>query len=301
MLAGTQSLATAVLIGLGTGILSGTFGVGGGIVMTPAIRLLLDTEPLIAVGTTLTVTLPSALSGGLRYARQGLVDFRLASWAAAAGVPASIAGSWATKLAPGPILMILLAIVVAGVGLDFVSGARERRMARARAALVSSMASSGASATGTSPSGVSASGMGPGAAARSHGDLTERARWLATGGLIGFTSGLLGIGGGVLAVPLFLSWLKLPIKRAMGTSLALVASLATPGSIVHAILGHVDALLAIALAIGVIPGAWLGAGLASRLSDSRLIRAFGFLLLVVALTFGYEEIREMMAGSRMAS
>lgn len=286
MIATALSLAAASLIGLGTGVLAGCFGVGGGIVMTPAIRLLLDTEALIAVGTSLTVTLPSALSGGFRYSRQGLVDFRLAGWAAAAGVPASVAGSWATKYSHGSVLMILLALVVAGVGLDFVSGARERRLARARAAVEAQIAASLSEAgPGAGPAAAPASpahGLGPGTSTRS--------RWLATGAIVGFTSGLLGIGGGVLAVPLFLSWLELPIKRAMGTSLALVALLALPGSIVHYFLGHVDLALAILLALGVIPGAWLGAGLAARMSDARLIRAFGAFLVVVALVFGYQEI-----------
>ena len=249
-------IAAAVLIGLGTGILSGFFGVGGGVVSTPAIRLILDTAPLTALGTPLPVTLPSAISGGIRYARLGLVDLNVALWAAVAGIPASIAGAYATVYVDGHVLMLVTAAVIAAVGLDFATGAREGRMAR----VVDAAA-------------------------------PPRRRIVATGTLVGFVSGFLGIGGGILAVPIFLTWLHLPIKRALGTSLLLVACIATPGSIVHFTLGHVDLTLAALLTLGVVPGAWVGAGMASRLADSRLIKAFGLFLLAVSLLFAVQEVR----------
>jgi uncharacterized membrane protein YfcA len=283
-------VAAAVLIGLGTGILSGFFGVGGGVVSTPAIRLILDTAPLIALGTPLPVTLPSAISGGLRYARQGLVDLNVALWAVVAGVPFSIAGAYATALMDGHVLMLITAAVIAAVGLDFATGARERRMAREAKATdadadtdTDSDADSdavAAKATATDTAGVTETAAAP-----------ARPRILATGALVGFVSGFLGIGGGILAVPIFLGWLHLPIKRALGTSLLLVACIATPGSIVHFTLGHVDLPLAGLLTLGVVPGAWVGAGMASRLSDSRLIKAFGLFLLAVAAVFTAEEVR----------
>ncbi len=287
-----QPLAAGV-IGLGTGVLSGFFGVGGGVVMTPAIRLILDTSPLIAVGTTLSVTLPSALSGGLRYSRQGLVDFRVSGWAAVAGIPASIVGSFATTYVHGAILMVILALVVAAVGLDFVSGARERRLLKARKGVEAAIAAAEAAAEQAGRGGVPHRAV-DNRAQGTEGSSGSKPKWLITGGFVGFVSGFLGIGGGVLAVPIFLSWLQMPVKKAFGTSLIMVALLATPGSIVHFLLGHVDVPLALMLALGVVPGAWVGAGLASRASDRRLIRAFGFFLLAVALVFGYQEVRRIV-------
>jgi uncharacterized membrane protein YfcA len=252
----------AVAIGLGTGVLSGIFGVGGGVVSTPAIRVLLEVSPLIALGTPLPVTLPAAISGGLRYSRSGLVDLRVALWAALAGIPCSVVGAASTYFMSGEVMMLLTALVVAAVGIDFASGARGRRMARV---------AQGAEAA-----------------------VAARWRWLCVGALVGFVSGFLGIGGGVLAVPIFLAWLHMPIKKAFGTSLILVALIALPGSLVHLALGHVDLPLAGLLTLGVVPGAWLGAGLAARLSDSRLIRAFGLFLLAVAVAFAYQELRGLL-------
>lgn len=262
----------ATLIGVGSGLLSGFFGVGGGVVSTPAIRVLLDTAPLMALGTPLPVTLPSAVSGGLRYARLGLVEWPVALRAACAGVPASILGAWATVLISGHVMMLITALVIALVGLDFVSGARSRRLA---------------SETLGNPV--------PWGNTRDSPSLLRRP--LLVGVMVGYFSGFLGVGGGVLAVPLFVGWLKMPVKRAFGTSLVLVASIALPGSLVHFALGHVDWALAGLLALGVIPGAWVGSGFATRLSDARLLRAFGVFLLCVAAVFGYDELQEFLTGN----
>ena len=60
--------SSASLIGVVAGVLSGLFGVGGGIITTPAIQELLGGSPYIAVGTRLPVAIPTALVGGYTYA-----------------------------------------------------------------------------------------------------------------------------------------------------------------------------------------------------------------------------------------
>jgi uncharacterized protein len=109
---------------------------------------------------------------------------------------------------------------------------------------------------------------------------------LAAGGL----SGLLGIGGGVLMVPLFTSWVRLSIKEALATSLACVGVLAVPGMITHAALGHIDWLFALPLCVGVIPGARLGAHLTIRSSDRTLRVMVGVILGLLALVYAAGEI-----------
>ena len=105
----------------------------------------------------------------------------------------------------------------------------------------------------------------------------------------GLLSGLLGIGGGVVMVPGFTELGRIPLKTAIATSLACVGLFAIPGTIAHAILGGIEWRVAIALAIGVIPGARLGAAAAIRATDSGLRRAVaGFLALVAGLYFAGE-------------
>ena len=76
-----------VAAGFVTGILSAMFGIGGAVVSTPAIRLLGATA-LQAVGSTLPSVLPSAVTGSVRYRREGLILPRIVAWTAVAGVPA---------------------------------------------------------------------------------------------------------------------------------------------------------------------------------------------------------------------
>ena len=106
----------------------------------------------------------------------------------------------------------------------------------------------------------------------------------------GMLSGLLGIGGGILMVPAFSVWVGLPLKETIATSLACVGIFAIPGTITHWYLGHIDWTFAIALAIGVIPGAWLGAQFTIGASDHLLRRTVGAALGVIAVVYAVGEI-----------
>jgi uncharacterized membrane protein YfcA len=87
----------------------------------------------------------------------------------------------------------------------------------------------------------------------------------------------------------------LSVKQAIATSLACVGIFAVPSTITHAFLGHIDWRLAILLAIGVIPGARIGAALAIRTSNQRLRVAVALLLGSLALIYGGSELREALS------
>ena len=86
----------------------------------------------------------------------------------------------------------------------------------------------------------------------------------------GLVSGLLGIGGGLVIVPLLAGWLGMPLKRSLGTSLAAIVGMVVPGTVVHALLGNIDWPLALVLSLGAVPGARLGAGIAGSATDARV-------------------------------
>lgn len=110
---------------------------------------------------------------------------------------------------------------------------------------------------------------------------------IVTGALIGLgagvMSGYVGVGGGFIMVPLFLSLLNVPMKKASGTSLIAVTILAIPGVIEQAMMGNVDFLVGIAMAVGSIPGAVLGAQLVKFVPERALRILFGAFLLVMAV------------------
>jgi uncharacterized membrane protein YfcA len=92
----------------------------------------------------------------------------------------------------------------------------------------------------------------------------------SVGAAAGLLSGLLGIGGGILMVPGFNQIVGLRLKETIATSLVCVGLFAIPGTVTHAILGDIDWRFAILLAVGVVPGARLGAALAIRAERNRL-------------------------------
>ncbi|HEY9764766.1 MAG TPA: sulfite exporter TauE/SafE family protein [Chroococcales cyanobacterium] len=240
------------IIGLAIGFLSGVFGVGGGVMSTPILRLLLGAAPLIALGTPLPATIPTALAGVYNYLREKKINREVALPCAGGGLIGTIGGSFATGFLPVKGLMLLTAGLIGLVGIDFLLGRRSLKERPSE---------------------------------------EKEIFWpsLFIGLMGGFLSGLLGLGGGVFFVPAFLLVLRMPLKTALGTSLLVVSAVAIPGSIIHWRLGHVDSHLLFLLTIGMIPGAFSGSLLAMKANDRRLKGLYGFFLAAIAILFAWEE------------
>jgi uncharacterized protein len=328
MTAGLLRDALALLLGFVTGVLSALFGIGGAIVSNPGLRIL-GAAPLVAVGTTLPSILPGAISGTLRYRREGLIDWRLIIPAAAAGLLAVVGGSLLSHAVPGQghLLLLLIAVLLAvtawrtaftgptpeaevpGAGdtrehpTPSAPGAGDNREHPPSPSATLPLRGAwhrrvGLSRAATPGPGFPAPTPGPaGSDPVASGRLARRRRWIAAGiGLsAGLLSGLLGIGGGVIMVPAFTELLSMSLKSAIATSLVCVGIFGVPATITHAFLGDVDWRLAILLAIGVIPGARVGAALTIRTAERRLRLAVGVFLALVALVYFVTETRALLA------
>jgi uncharacterized membrane protein YfcA len=248
-----------ILIGFVAGMLSGLFGVGGGIVMTPGIQVLLGTTAIAALATPLPVIFPTAITGAYTYGRAGELDLRAAAWIVGPGVVAAILGSWLTDAIDTHLLLVVTAVLLAYQAFNILRGARtsERsRPARPGSPLIFA---------------------GIGAAA-------------------GFISGLLGIGGGLIIVPLLAGLLGMPLKRALGTSLLAIVALVIPGTVVHTALDHINWAVFAVVTLGAIPGARAGARLALGTRERTLRLLVGTFLLVVALAYGLSELVRLLGG-----
>lgn len=111
---------------------------------------------------------------------------------------------------------------------------------------------------------------------------SRRNRSVATGLAGGFFSGLIGIGGGAVMVPLLTGLLKLPQRLAHGTSLAIVVFVGAAGLAGYWVTDNVDWRLALWLAIGSVGGAYLGAVTMMRIPERSLRLIFGLFLLAIA-------------------
>jgi uncharacterized membrane protein YfcA len=252
----------ALAVGFAAGVLSGAFGVGGGVVTTPAIRLLLGEPALIAVGTPLPVIIPTAIVGSISYARRGLADVRAGVVIGLWGAAASVLGAYLSDLAGGSVVMMATAVLILYLAIDMLTHGGKQRTDRLEGA---------------------APGRG-----RSWGKPV-------LGIVTGLYSGFLGLGGGFILVPMLVRFGGYPIKKAIGTSLTVIAILAIPGSITHWSLGHVNVELALLLALGVIPGVLIGAKLTSVASERWVRYGFSALLLFVGVVLAINEIRVIVA------
>jgi uncharacterized membrane protein YfcA len=244
------------LLGLAAGLMSGMLGVGGGIITTPGIQLLLGGAPYVAVGTPLPVIFPTAIVGAYTYFRGNELSTRAVTWAAGPGAIGAVSGAWLTSLIDPHWLLLLTAGLIGWQAMSIARG--RRRTIRPR---------------GEIPSWACA----------------------VVGLVTGFVSGFLGVGGGIVFVPL-VTLLGMPLKRALGTSLAVIAIVAIPGTIVHAALGHVDWAIFLVLVVGVVPGARVGARIALETRERTLRRLVAGFLMVVAVGYGAVEVSHLLRG-----
>jgi len=269
----------AILIGFVGAVLSGMFGVGGAALTTPALRVFLDSPPGIALGTTLPVVIPTAVTGAVTYFRRGLMELGVVLYCGISGAIASAGGALLTRVLNLHYLMILTGAIVLYLGAaTFYRGVRGIKRGVV---------------TGESDGEI------PEVVPEDDGERTREERrgiplLLAIGLVGGFVSGLLGLGGGIVMIPAFLYILRMPIKTAFGTSLAIIAIIAVPGTVMHALLGHIDWILFLYLIIGVIPGAYLGARLAAAAKEPYLYMGFGVFVSILGVVFIVNEIIKMI-------
>lgn len=263
-----------ILLGLATGTLSGLFGVGGGVISQPGMRLL-GLEPLVVIGTALPVIIPGAASGAVRYVREQLIVWPAVAATVPIGLLAAVVGSAASERVPGDGHLLQLATAC-------LLGLSSYRMGRPVTPIPPDepLAETDAPEAPEPESRVSAvDAAGP-----------PVPRYAAIGAVSGLLSGLLGIGGGVVMVPAFVQLARLEVKAAIATSLVCVGAFAVPGTVTHALQDHVDWRVALALVVGVVPGARLGAALTVRAADRRLRVAVASFLGLTAVLYASAEV-----------
>lgn len=289
-----QILASA-FAGLAIGICSGLLGIGGGTVMVPIFRLAFGMSAVASTATSLFTIIPTSISGAVTHVRGKTCIPRLGAAMGLAGALTSPAGVWLAQVSPPWAVMLVAALIISYSAVKMLgkSLVTDSRSGRSREDATGRVAQPAASA----PAGAAAAS---GLAAEAGGGAAEgvaapklSGRQLALGALIGLGAGLasgyVGVGGGFIMVPLMLAFLGIPLKLASGTSLLAVMLLAVPGTIEQGLLGNIDYLAGIVVALGSVPGAFIGARLVSRVPERTLRLMFGGFLLVAALLLVLKE------------
>lgn len=295
------SFFIAALVGVGVGVLSGLLGIGGGTVMVPLFRLAFGMEPIAATATSLFTIVPTSISGMWKHAKNKTSLPRVGIVCGLTGACLSPVGVWAANVSPGWAIMGAAAVVVMYSSFTMLKkalaapkggaakGSRkacEKKSTTSDAAAVGAAAAASLAATAPVAAGGS-SAAGAQAAPLEAPAIKLTPKYVAKVALIGvvagFMSGYVGVGGGFIMVPLFVSMLGIPMRLASGTSLTAVCILAIPGVIEQAVLGNIDYMVGVAMMVGSIPGAIVGTNLVKRAPERALRFAFALFLLLMAV------------------
>lgn len=292
------------LAGVFVGVMSGLLGVGGGTIMVPIFRLAFGMSPLASTATSLFAIIPTSISGVVAHARAKTCVPKLGLALGVGGAVMSPLGVWLASVSPGWLVICVAAIVIGFSAFKMFKKAvkcapapRAGRAGAARAAgpnAAEQRAACASNATSSSSNAAAPQAACAGAAS-AHSTIPKpvpdqpilsRKQYLqgACIGLIaGLASGYVGVGGGFIMVPLMLAVLDIPMSLASGTSLIAIMILAIPGVIEQGLLGNIEYLAGIAIVVGSIPGALVGARLVRVVPERQLRFIFGGFLLVAAV------------------
>jgi uncharacterized protein len=255
------------LLGAAVGTVGTLVGAGGGFILTPVLLVLYPHQSAVTITSiSLLVVFFNALSGSAAYARLRRIDYRSGLRFAAAALPGAVAGTFAVRLVPIRVFDAIMAVVLAIVAIAVARlrphhdrphphGHTEPREITDR--------------TGTT-----------------YEYRVSVRRGMVYSVAVGFLSSFLGIGGGIIHVPLMVGALGFPTHVATATSHFVLVFMAGAGSLAHVAAGsfaHGGLRRALALTVGVLPGAQLGAWLSKRIGGPTIRRVLGVALLLLAV------------------
>ena len=253
----------AIVFSFLVGILSSALGVGGGFITTPSL-IIVDIEPAYAVGTALFMIIFTALSSTFAYSRQkGLIEYRTGSLIIFTTIIGSISGSLISSILAvedPKLFKIVFAVCLIPIAINMIAYPKERRKKSSAEEEIEH---------------DEVVGFG----------FEKREVFSTVLGLVaGFSSGLLGIGGGVVMVPILVTVGKIPMHKAVATSMFIMIFTSIAGAGVKLAHGQAHPDLALFLIIGIVLGAQIGARLVKRVNTIHLQRIFGFMMIIALVS-----------------
>jgi uncharacterized protein len=255
------------LLGLVVGAIGTLVGAGGGFALVPVLLFMYpDEQPEVLTTISLGVVFLNSVSGSVAYARQKRIDYRTAWLFAAATVPGSIVGAYLVRFFPRATFNVVFGLLLVAVAAVIVAqmnpGIRERKTRE-------------------------------GEVMRTLRDrfgntyvwYFRPARGVVLSGVIGLLSSLLGIGGGIIQVPVLVMLLSFPVHIATATSQFMLIIMGLVGVLTHAVAGDFDNAVKrlVLLGAGVVAGAQIGAAIAPRARPIIITRALAASLTLVGI------------------
>lgn len=246
-------------LGLGVSFFSGFLGIGGGIIMAPALLYLLPATGAVALnmkiitGLTVTQGLFASLSGALKHGSYNFVSRTLVLYMGVTIMVSAFVGALLSRWVSNNILGGVFATLALLAALLMFIPQPQRDVE-------------------VSPQKVR----------------FNRAAAVAIAVIIGFLGGLVGQGGSFILIPLMLFVLKIPTRIALGSNLAIVFISAMAGFVGKIATGQVPIILAVALVLGALPGAQIGGYLSKRTRPVTLRTILAGVIALAAARIWYD-------------
>ncbi len=261
--------------GLAVGFVAGLVGVGGGVLIVPllyffyahpswsGVTVPADLQAVVSHATSLLVIVPTSILGAWTYHRARLVEWRSALPIAATSVLAAFGASQITPSIPAPALKLGFGLLLA------VSGVRLLR---------------------------------PGHRTTRDSTGTHLGVAVLGGVAVGAVSSLLGVGGGIVAIPILVYLVGMPLKKVAATSMGIIVFTALAGVLGYAVggppagsmppgsLGYIHVLAGLPIMVGAVVAVGLGARVNQALGAKRLQILFGVVFVVLGLRLVIENL-----------
>ncbi len=241
-----------LILGFGIGLSLGLLGGGGSILTVPALVYLVGQTPQAAVVTSLAIVGANSAMGATFHHSQGTLDWKVALTFGGAGILVSyLSGHLAAHLPPA-VLLVAFALLMLVIGIMLL------------------LRHTNEPDTIYSPKPLMLV--------------------LASGAGVGLLTGVLGVGGGFLVVPALVMLVGLPVQIAVGTSLVVIAMNSLAGFLGHIGNGSFDLILTLIFASAGLLGTFVGTKLSSRISSSKLQKAFAWFVIALAFFLLYDNL-----------
>lgn len=287
-----------VALGLATGVMTGLLGIGGGFILTPALRVLFDIPYPLAIGSSLLQIMVTTALSSYGHWRRGNIDLKLGAVMGAGGLVGVEGG-----------VRVLQTLTLAGTAivggrpvayLDLVLNLCFLALLVAVAVFMLRESLDNRGGEPHSRWGEWVRGCPwPPLVTFVYGGEARLSLWVPVGisAAVGFLAGLLGIGGGFIGLPLLIYLLGLPTRTAVGTSTFQVLIASAYGGLRHIQAGNADLMLVLWMTLGAIAGVILGVKLCTVIAVADTRRSFALLLLAAAALVAWRLYADVAGGA----
>jgi hypothetical protein len=260
------------LIGMIVGCFGSLLGIGGGILLIPLMTMFLGVPIKTAIGTSAMCVVATSCAASVVYLKRGLTHTRLAIVLEITTTAGALAGGITAVLINPNLLALFFGVILVYMALSMRRLNRESTTVDAGGILKTSY-------------------VDPQTGCIVRYGVHKLPAGMGMSFFAGNISGLLGVGGGIIKVPIMSLTMGVPLRASIATSNFMIGITAATSAIIYYARGLVDPAIAVPAALGVFAGAQIGTRIGGKLNSGKLRLIFQIVMLVFAIDMFYEAFK----------